>query len=218
MIEQGIARGALPHVQAVVADVLEQAISNPGGREWTLQGFGMFRTYFANGSVRLHLWDPEKAVPGVSEMHTHPWDMASLIVAGNIYNTRFIEATGDEEDLPEWAVLTPMWRQSIRCGMGGGLEGDPEPVKVYAQPQECYVDGEIYHQLAHEIHVSRPLRGTITLVERNFGADTEHAYVYFDDEWVSAEPRVATNDEIAEIATWALEERFHFLDTARAVG
>jgi hypothetical protein len=41
-----------------------QILANPFDYKWTIQGFGMLRTYLdSEHSERLHIWDPDIAVP-----------------------------------------------------------------------------------------------------------------------------------------------------------
>jgi hypothetical protein len=179
-------------LQATVLAMIQSECERPA-HPWTLQGLGMLRlTLTHDRSIRLHVWDDRFAVDDVSEMHTHPWGMRSTIIRGRVDNQRFREVPG--------ANLHFM-RQAIFCGEGGGLEGEPEETDLIAYTPERYIDGQTYEQGPEEIHVSSPRRGTVTLVERKFGEDVDHAYVYWPQgqEWVSAEPRAATTDEITQI-------------------
>lgn len=194
-------------IKALVADLLE----HPHSRAWTVQGLGMLRSYL-NGAgapkeYRLHVWDESLVVPHVSTMHTHPWDLHSLVIAGRLMNVRFETAPVESSVFPAGGVYN---RQAIRCGEGGGLEGDPDVITLYQQPAEIYGEGDVYTQTAHEIHVSLPDSGTVTMIKRSFGEDTEHAYVFWGpgEEWVSAEPRPATIEEIDFVTKRALERWF----------
>ena len=170
-------------LQELVRSALEGERENPT-RKWTLQGLGMLRTYVDEAeTMRLHIWDSRFAVPGVSEMHTHPWDMVSRVVSGEVYNRKFVPTDGGY----------PYMRQKLLCGAGGGLCGVPERVELSTGKGELVLPGESYSQAWHEIHVSEPADGTVTLIRRVFGSDRDHAYVFWPEgeEWVSAEPRQA---------------------------
>lgn len=182
----------------LVRDLLER----PLGREWTLQGLGMLRTYLSK-EVRLHIWDKRYAVPGVSELHTHPWDFSSLVVAGVVRNVRHLSYSGP-------TIGLPYIRQALRCGAGGGLQGVPEPVFLAARDVEYYDAGTSYRQTAGEIHRSVPEDGTVTLVQREFYEDKDAAHVFWPDGqvWVSAEPRPATDEEVLAITGNALKRWF----------
>lgn len=190
------------HTRAAVHRLLQSEQVNPI-LPWTLQGLGMLRLYLTDDkSVRLHVWDDRHAFPGASEMHTHPWDMKSTVLSGTVENIRYSEC--HPQCIPP--AGSPYCRQSIFCGEGGGLEGDPIAIGIVPFSPELYLRGDSYQQSAGEIHVSRPTLGAVTLVERSFRGDVDHAYVYWpaDTEWVSAEPRPATLEEVREILSTAL--------------
>jgi hypothetical protein len=96
--------------------------------------------------------------------------------------------------------------QTIKCGEGGGICGVPEPVSLVPHEVESYGEGATYTQRATEFHASFPLDGTVTIIEREFLDDTEHAHVFWprDTEWVSAEPRKAYPREVTDICENAL--------------
>lgn len=171
--------------------------------EWSLQGFGMLRTYLdADETIRLHVWDERYAVEGVSDMHTHPWDFVSYVVAGEVINTRFCHAA---DAYIENGIYEEFMEQKLRCGVGGGVVDKPIPTKMTALEPERYTEGNWYTQKAEEIHISKPASGTVTIVSRSFKEDTEHAYVYWPvgEEWVSAEPREAQPYEVLDIVEYS---------------
>lgn len=180
---------------------LTQALlEDPLGREWSIQGLGMLRTYLdPNHKLRLHVWTTDHAADvKPSELHTHPWDFNSQVIAGIVHNRRYVgmsDAQPIEDPYQQWQ------RQTIRCGVGGGLVGTPEIVVLEERPIETYGAGDIYGQQAIEIHKSTPRDGTVTIIDRVFSDDADHAYVYFPvgEDWVTAEPRPATEDEILKI-------------------
>jgi hypothetical protein len=183
-------------IKALARGILQRAESF----DWTLQGLGMLRTYLSK-EVRLHVWDDRYAVRGVSTMHTHPWDFESLVVAGVLINKRY--RVGDHG--------LPYNAQELRCGPGGCLKSSPYLVYLNQAPGvEAYTDGELYTQRADEIHVTKPQRGTVTLIHRRFHEDEDTARVYWPrgSRWVSAEPRPATPEEIQEITSHALSTWF----------
>lgn len=201
------------HTKKLVESIMRASLAEaqkgcwgPWPFEWTLQGLGMLRTYLGSDrTFRLHVWDDRYvADPTPSELHTHPWDMESLVIAGQVHNTRF-----KRELIPREENLNYM-EQTIFCGTGGGLEGEPSPCQLVEQPVELYAPGETYFQRSTEIHLSSPLRGTVTLVQRQFGLDVDHASVFWPigEEWVTAEPRDATSDEILEIVGTSLDLYF----------
>lgn len=185
--------------------LVQNILENHGRHEWTIQGLGMLRTYLP-GDLRLHVWSSTAEFEDVSKMHTHPWDFESRVIAGKVVNIRFTWPD------PDGGSKSPICfqRQMIRCGQGGGIVGEPEEVSLIQGHAEGYLEGSVYRQQAHEIHVSLPKDGTVTLIQRSFHEDTEHAYVYFPigEEWVTAEPRAATPEEVERICEAALSEWF----------
>lgn len=168
--------------------------------EWSLQGLGMLRLYL-DDVTRLHIWDDRFRVRNVSQMHTHPWNFSSRVIAGEVTNLIFEE---DERG-------SRYKRQKIRCGEGGGLVGNWDTVNLLPKAK-TYSEGDTYSELAHEIHISRPERGTVTIIEREFLDDTEHAYVYWEfGDWVSAEPREAAIEEVHQICNYSLNRWFEQL-------
>lgn len=208
-------RGAQIALEAM-KPLVENMLRFPHNYEWTVQGLGMLRTYLSP-ELRLHVWNSQLRVPGVTMLHDHPWDFYSLIVAGEVIQYRYFPVSPYAEDGrdgsdPEggWG-FEPYMMQTIVCGEGGGPAGDPEPIGLVQEPQECYVEGQCYNQLATEIHQSLPRDGTVTLIRRHFRENTEHAHVFWtpDKEWVSAEPRPATAMEVWEVTNHALKVWFN---------
>lgn len=188
----------------ITIKLVQNMLEHPERHDWSLQGLGMLRTYLdADHRLRLHVWTEAGANEGVSELHTHPWDFTSIVIAGEVINRIYIKELSGAGD-KEWQ------EQTIRCGEGGGLVGEPEIVKLTEKPLERYGSGETYSQYARQIHQSSPADGTVTIIKRTFGKDTEHAYVYFPvgDEWVTAEPRPATDEEAKTICDNALGKWF----------
>lgn len=173
-----------------------------GGREWSLQGLGMLRTYLDDEQrLRLHIWDLETQQAWNDEgqppstIHDHPWDFESLIYSGTMTNQRFQESTcGD------------LYKSArIRCGEGGGLVEEPTTVGLYRPPPELLLPGESYDMEAPELHESYPTAGCVSVIRREFHGDRDHARVCWrKGDWVSAEPRPATFQEISHFTTLAL--------------
>lgn len=218
-----------PFTKPLVKTILTEAGSYP----WTIQGLGMLRLYLGK-ERRLHVWTDQR-VENVSDMHTHPWHFDSQVVVGLLRNQRFIEDTalpvvpGHEHQLGESALMpgmlvcacgvaTPMDRSALQdfnkveivCGADACMTSDVQRVKLWPQPIEVYAEGGRYRQEANEIHRTTPEPGTVTLIERRFLADTEHANVYWqgDGGWVDAAPRPATPDEVRKITRYALDRWF----------
>lgn len=198
------------YVRPLVLSVLE----NWPRFRWSLQGFGMLRTYVSR-ELRLHVWDSRFAIPGVTTIHDHPWNFESRVVAGRIVNTRYrvtprFSESGCAREL--WMMEMPPWTKAqIVCGSGAGNSSAvmaEVSSRVWLDPiePETYEAGDTYSQRADEVHSTSYKDGTVTLVSREFLPDTEHANVYFraDESWVSAEPRDAAPDEVSAVVDRAM--------------
>lgn len=179
-------------------DAIRKLLEHADRLEWSLQGFGMLRAYLgADKRTRLHIWDDRYAVPNVSTIHDHPWHFESLVVSGQVENTIY------EEQAPVGATHHV---QRIICGPGGCAMDRLPDVRLYVVSSRVYRAEQVYGQRAHWVHESKPSRGAVTLVHRKFLDQTEQAHVLFPvgAEWVSAEPRPATREEVASIVGYAL--------------
>lgn len=153
--------------------VRQLLVAGPKIEGWSLQGFGMLRLYLdKEGIYRLHVWDARYAVKDVSAAHDHPWDFTSYIIAGSIVDQRFFEVDAHDPN------GMPFLEQKIKCGPGGGL-CEEKPRELWLQPSlsRRYGPGENYTARAEEVHCSHPVDGTVTIIERSFREDTEHARV-----------------------------------------
>jgi len=181
----------------ITESTVRKVLQHPYDYRWTVQGFGMMRTYLDPDEVhRLHIWDTNCAVPDVSVIHDHPWDFDSRIYSGTVINQRYRFA--DEVDGLDTA---PMRIGRIKTGEGGGLD----PASVHdtwlAVPEaEEYLPGDSYHMDRPELHESIPSPGAVTIISRKFytARDDQFATVCWaaGAEWVTAEPRPATREEI----------------------
>jgi hypothetical protein len=179
---------------------VKHALVNAEKFAWSLQGFGMLRLYLTP-ETRLHVWHSAFSVPNYSPIHDHPWDFTSLILAGEIRQHRYLKLAQKMPSHCEEYLYT-----KIRCGAGGGpVEDRADPIYLRRLPLETYKSGELYDQKANELHESMPIDGTVTIINRQFKSDPEHAIVAWKSgPWVSAEPRLATPYEVRKITETAL--------------
>lgn len=186
--------------------LVEGILRNPDGREWTVQGFGMLRTYVGppdNPSrFRLNIWDSQLAVPDVSTIHDHPWHFESIIVAGAFCNVRYKELNHDE--------ITHVWMHIVPGPDGGPLKQEPRETHLVPGKPELYAAGDIYKQLADEIHESIPYDGTVTLNDRTRTGGEDRARVFwpYGKEWVDAKPYTPTAQVIRHFCNRALDRWF----------
>lgn len=194
---------AFSATRALVRDLLERSASSPD--RWSVQGFGMLRTYLdAAKRWRVNLWHSSAAVPGVSTVHDHPWDFTSLVVAGRFTNIRYHDVTGHRHDELDGEAY---YVHRIQTGEGGGPRGGRRVVYLRADRAEHYTRGMVYSQRAEEIHESSYVDGTVTMNARQRRPDGEHANVFWrvPGEWVDAEPRPAERHEIWRAVSDALK-------------
>jgi len=166
-------------------------------QSWSTQLFGMLRLYLEHG-YRLHVWDSRIAKQGVSNVHTHPWELCSLVISGELRNTRYVEREDGEL----------FYGSSIQPGKGGGLRGNPMIYALHAKPVEVLTPGSEYRQTPEEVHSTGYVDGTVTLAKRVVlpGADPDRALTFWpvDSRWISAEPRASTEGEVRDITRYAL--------------
>ena len=184
----------------LVAEVLAP---HGGARSWTLQGFGMLRTYLGP-SLRLHVWDPRYRVPDVTEIHDHPWHFTSLVVSGRMRNVRYQALPGLVGETEPTHVVG-----RIMCGARPTQDDVVTgSARLVVLDEETYGPGRSYSMRADELHASYPDAGTITLCRRVSaeGRSPDHASVCWPvgGSRVSAEPRAASPEEVQDILSLAL--------------
>jgi hypothetical protein len=198
-------------VVETLVHLVKGLLKNPTKLGWSLQGMGMLRTYLSR-EIRLHVWDSRFRVKDVSDIHDHPWDFESLVICGIVCNTRYevrrAEASFDE-DAPGWPHSNATHHEGrIICGPAPSVKGAQDicAVRLAAKPDEVLGAGDSYRMKADEVHRTTYENGTVTVCRRVFREDTEHARIYWPLglEWVSAEPRAATAEEVTSICGEAL--------------
>lgn len=191
--------------------LVRKILEKPHEHEWSIQGLGMLRLYLSP-AVRLHVWDPRPPhkIENVSELHNHPWDFLSTIIVGRITNHIYrilepVEVASAERCGGDMGVA---WMAgTIECGPNPKKRGacDAREIRLAHTAQTLGVDDR-YAMDAATIHRSEPVPGTVTVCYRLPKADPDHAMVCWPvgTEWVSAEPRPATTDEVYSITKEAL--------------
>lgn len=183
----------------MVREILHHAQRYP----WTYQGFGMLRLYLGK-VARIHIWDPRTAVRRVSNIHTHFWDLRSTVVCGRMDNVRYQIAPNRGGSIS----FSSHMMQTLITGEGGGLIGTPEKCNLQIRAVDKIHEGGSYFQRNDEIHQSLPIAGTVTILEREEGSGQKVAQTFWPIgwDWVSAEPRPATDQEVAAAANLALSK------------
>jgi hypothetical protein len=196
----------------LVKGILTASMKTPEAFEWTVQGLGMMRIYLAP-ELRLHVWDSALKVPAASPIHSHPWDLDSLIVAGIIRQVRFLTEE-QHEKIYRCSIREGQGQifssATIQCGSNAHCVSEVQPLKLAEQPVEQYRSGSRYFQTKDEIHQSFPEDGTVTLVSRTFSEDKDHAMVCWRGagSFVDAKPRPATPEEVRGVCERSLAAWF----------
>jgi hypothetical protein len=182
----------------LVKKILERATEY----DWSLQGFGMLRLYL-EPEVRLHVWDHQFRIADVSDIHTHPWNFESTIVAGMLFNTQYYECTYGEA----------FYQGRIVTGEAAEVLEEPRVVRLSPFGRETYANGARYYQHMRVPHVTIAERGTVTIIARDSRQAASEAFSYWPafrgrDGWVSAAPRTATADEVRRICDNSLQRWF----------
>lgn len=182
----------------LVVPMVRLILENASKFNWSLQGLGMLRLYLP-GDARLHIWDRRYAFPGASPIHDHlQWGLTSTVISGKLVNYRYQE---ERDGKPyHWA--------RFKAGFGAEQLTDPATMTLKEGPGEVYCPGDTYSQEPDEIHQTIADWGTLTLMQKRPTADGETARIFWPwgEKWGSAEPRVATSEEIQVITTYALEK------------
>ncbi|HEY3833860.1 MAG TPA: hypothetical protein VGO03_16300 [Acidimicrobiia bacterium] len=176
--------------QILVRNILAHAADYP----WRVQHIGVLGLWLDDQrKFRLHVWDPESAV-GEPPIHDHPFDFTSLVVAGELVNTRYVEdASGAEYVRERYAP----GNESGRTADTVRLVGAPETLRA----------GAVYRQVASELHDSRQVPGTVTVLHfEQMLTDLPELTSCRPPgtPWVTGNPRTATTDEVKRITAAAL--------------
>lgn len=182
--------GFVPRARVLVRNILEHAAAYP----WRVQAIGVLGLWLDDRrECRLHVWDALGAV-GDPPVHDHPADFTSTVIVGELVNTRYTEDARGEEYLRERYAPSD---EGERRADTVRLVGTPETLRA----------GDRYRQVAHELHDSRQLPGTVTVLRFEGAVDdcVELTTCRLPDApWVSGRARAATPEEVERITSAAL--------------
>ena len=177
--------------QALVRTILEHAEDYP----WKMQDIGLLGLWLDDRrEYRLHVWDPSSSV-GDLPVHDHPFDFTSTVIVGEMTNTRYDE---DCDGVEYHRVRYTPSNEDARTADTVRLSGAATTLTA----------GECYSQLAHELHDSRQIPGTVTIIRMAFTAVSEPELTVCrsgEAPWISGRSRPATPDEVKQITTTALD-------------
>lgn len=176
--------------KALVWTILTHAEAFP----WRMQDFGLLGLWLDDRREhRLHVWAPEYLAED-PPIHDHPFDFTSTVVVGELVNTRYVERAAGGEYVRERYVPGNEHHRRVDTVR---LEGTATTLG----------EGECYSQLAHELHDSRQVPGTVTIIRFAFtdALDSELTVCHEPNvPWVSSQARDARPDEVKRITAGAL--------------
>jgi hypothetical protein len=175
--------------QALVRTILEHAQDY----SWTMQEIGLLALRLDNRrEYRLHVWDPGHS-DGDPPVHDHPFDFTSRIIVGEMTNTLYEENARGVEFI------------RIRYSPADEKSRRTDTVRLTAV-RSTFTEGDQYSQLASELHASRQIPGTVTIIRCAFKDVSELTVCRSDQSaWISGRSRPATGDEVKRISNTALE-------------
>ena len=171
--------------KALVRTILEHAQDFA----WKMQDIGLLGLRLDDRRrYRLHVWDPHYG-RGEPPVHDHPYDFTSTVIAGEMTNTRYEEDSSGLE------------YTRLRYSPPNEDERRADSVRLSAKATTVR-EGDRYSQLAHELHSSQQLPGTVTVIQHVFKEVPELTVCVRDlSTWVSGQSRPATSDEIKTITS-----------------
>ncbi len=176
--------------QTLVRNILEHAADYP----WRVQNIGVLGLWLDDQrSYRLHVWDPESAI-GDPPIHDHPYDFTSTVIVGELVNTRYVEGPTGREYLRE------------RYSPGNENERRADTVRLIGTSTTLHA-GARYRQVAHELHDSTQVPGTVTALHFDSVPDDLPELTVCrppGTPWVSGQARSATHDEVKRVTAAAL--------------
>lgn len=164
-------------------------LADPLAHPWKVQGIGLLSLRLDDrGERRLHVWDPTTA-PEHPPVHDHPYDFTSTVVAGELTDTTWVEHPDGE-----------VFRRE-RYRLDAEDERTVDEVRLLGTPQVLRA-GEAYAHAAADLHDSRQVPGTVTVIRCTWHGPAELRVCFRPgDPWVSAESRPATPDEVERVTT-----------------
>ena len=176
--------------KVLVRNILQHAVEFP----WRYQDIGLLSLPLdGHREYALHVWAPERCV-GPPPIHDHPFDFLSKIIVGELTNARYAEDSSGTKYLRE--RYSPS-NEDCRTTDFVQLTSRVDILR----------EGDEYTQVAAELHDSRQLPGTVTVIQRAPFQEVTALTVCRLDEgagWVSGASRRPTAAEMADITQQAL--------------
>ena len=176
--------------KVLVRTILEHAPDYP----WRYQDVGLLSLRLdEHREYGLHVWAPDRCI-GTPPIHDHPFDFVSRIIVGELTNGRYVEDPAGAKYLRERY-------------MPSDEESRTTDYVQLSSEVEILREGDEYAQGAEELHDSRQLPGTVTIIRRApFGELGELTACRLDEHaaWVSGAARTPTPAEVTEMTKQAL--------------
>jgi hypothetical protein len=175
--------------RVLVRSILEHAPNFP----WMTSDIGLLGLRLdEQREHRLHVWAPDRSM-GPPVIHDHPYDFVSRIIAGQFTNVRYAEdPSGTNYRRDRYSPPAEDERTTDTIQLTGTAE--------------TYREGDQYAQLAHELHDSYQVPGTVTILRLRFRGVNELTVCRPEGApWLSAQSRPATLEEVKEITSMALD-------------
>jgi hypothetical protein len=167
-------------------------IAYPLDFEWAAHGIGMLRTYLDDEkTTRLNLWHSSLINPGISTLHTHPWQFRSYVLCGRLENTLWDRVASGQ----------PFHEGQISCGPHfSGIEGEPALIALQPRAPVVMTKGFGYMQYEHEIHSTQAEDGTATVMIRGAPCEGHRASVFWPagEAWGDAS-RQTTREDVLRV-------------------
>jgi hypothetical protein len=142
-------------LRSVASGITAQFLSGRFEGSWHPNGFAVFHAGEAEGlgRLRLHVWARGQRVTldGQPAIHSHPWDLCSLVLAGCYEDTIY--------RAEEFSAAVPGLLQGYRIRFGAAREGDtayPLPIwyRLTASEQRSVTTGHCHRLAAGVLHAT----------------------------------------------------------------
>lgn len=176
-----------PTDELLMVALVREILEHPADRPWVMQDIGLLALRLDDRRVyRLHVWDPATCV-GNAPIHDHPFDFTSTVIAGELTNTLWQESpSGFDFERDRYTPPDETARVTDTIRLSG--------------VSTTFAAGESYSQVAHQLHSSAQVPGTVTVLRRSFGELRELTVCRrAGSAWVSGESRPASPAEVRRI-------------------
>jgi hypothetical protein len=187
-------------LRSVAGGLIAQFLSGRFEGSWHPNGFAVFHAGEVEGlgRMRLHVWarDQRVTLDGQPAIHSHPWDLCSLVLAGCYEDTIY--------RAEEFSAPGPGLLQGYQIRFGAASEGDatnPLPIwyRLTASEQRGVATGQCHRLAAGVLHATHVPHSSFaaTLVLTSRAVDLEKLLLIGDVAFGAqtyVRPAVSTGD------------------------